>query len=155
MLSSQIENRMSLFLSLFIFLFSSFQKSRKPWNFSLPWLVISKEWIRKCLIIIKLSITKIESLAIFRTTFNNLFFFLRFYPIKFLLLLKIIFCIIAKRQKLIRKNRRNIYVSFVKWFLWFLFRFFCRLRFNLLYIREWLHLFLIRLFRLIFPNKLE
>ena len=152
MLCSQIENRMSFFLSLLIFMFMSFQKSWKSGNLSLPRLMITKKGIRKSLIIIELCITKIKS---FVFIFNNLFPTLWFYPIIFFILFNIILSTISKWQKLIGKNRRNINVSFIKWLLRLLFRLLNWYRFNNLDIWNYLRLFLIRFFRFILPNELK
>ena len=150
MLSSQIENRVSFFLSLFIFMLMSFQKSGKSRYLSLPRLMISKKRKWKRLIIIKLSITKIKS---FIFILCDLFIFLRFYPVIFFILFNIILPAVTKRQKLIWKNWRYINISFVKWFLRLFFRLLNRLRFRDIW--NCFYLFLIRLFRFVLPNELE
>jgi len=152
MLSSQIEYRVSFFLSLFIFMLMSFQKSWKSRYFSLSRLMISKKRIRKDLIIIKLCITKIIR---FIFIFNNLFLFFWFYPVIFFILFNIILPAIAKRQKLIWKNWRHINVSFIKWFLRFLFRLLNWNRFRVFDIWSCLNFFLFSFFGFILPNELK
>jgi hypothetical protein len=142
----------SFFLSFFIFMLMSFQKSWKSGYFSLSRLMISKKWIRKCLIIIKLCKTKIIG---FTFIFNNLFLFFWFYPLIFFILFNIILPTISKCQKLIWKNWRHIYISFIKWFLRLFFRLLNRNRFRFFEIWGYLSLFLFSFFRFIFPNKLK